>query len=107
MPVIGFFTPMQDGYTGSITTLALNAKLSMLPNADKQGRNAPDFLILAGRTEVGAAWRRTNHSSSKAYLTVKLDDPLLPEPIWGALLEAGADGVARLLWRRDPQDDDA
>jgi len=107
MPVIGTFTPVKDGYTGSITTLTLNAKVSILRNAGKQGRNAPDFLIMAGTVEVGAAWRRTNHSSTKAYLNVKLDDPLLPEPIWGALLGDGEDGVARLLWRRDREDDGA
>ena len=107
MPVIGTFTRVQDGYTGSITTLALNAKVSIRLNAGKQGRNAPDFLIMVGTVEVGAAWRRTSHGSTKEYLRVKLDDPLLPEPIWGALLEPGEDGVARLLWRRDREDDGA
>jgi uncharacterized protein (DUF736 family) len=107
MPVIGTFTREKDGYTGSITTLALNAKVTIRLNAGKQGRNAPDFLIMAGAVEVGAAWRRTNHGQALEYLRVKLDDPLLPEPIWGALLGAGEDGVARLLWRRDWQDDGA
>ena len=83
MPVIGTFTPAKDGYTSSITTLALNAEVSILPNQAKQGHKAPDFLLMAGGNEVGAAWRRTNHSSTKAYLNVKLDDPLLLEPIWG------------------------
>jgi uncharacterized protein (DUF736 family) len=106
MPVIGTFTPVQDGYTGSITTLALNAKVSIVLNEGKQG-NAPDFLIMAGAIEVGAAWRRTNHSGALAYLRVKLDDPLLPEPIWGALLGDGEDGVARLVWVRDREDDGA
>ena len=107
MPVIGTFTHSQDGYTGSITTLALNAELAILPNAGKQGHNAPDFLIMAGAIEVGAAWRRISHSSGKPYLRVKIDDPLLPEPIWGALLGNGEDGVARLLWRREFEDDGA
>jgi uncharacterized protein (DUF736 family) len=107
MPVIGTFTPAKDGYTGSITTLALNAEVSILPNQAKQGHNAPDFLLMAGGNEVGAAWRRTNHSSTKAYLRVILDDPLLLEPIWGVLLEDGDEGVARLVWRRDPEDDGA
>jgi len=75
MPVIGTFTPAKDGYNGSITTLALNAEVSILPNQAKQGHNAPDFLLMAGGNEVGAAWRRTNHSSTKAYLNVKLDVP--------------------------------
>ena len=56
MPVIGTFTPVEDGYTGSITTLSLNAPVAILPNAAKQGRNAPDFLIVAGSVEIGAAY---------------------------------------------------
>ena len=36
---------------------------------------------------------------------MKLDDPALPQPIWGALLEAKEDGVARLVWRRDRKDE--
>jgi uncharacterized protein (DUF736 family) len=50
---------------------------------------------------IGAAWRKTKQGSEKTYLRVKLDDPTLPQPIWGALLETTEDGVARLLWRRD------
>jgi len=30
---------------------------------------------------------------------------ILPQPIWGALLEATEDGVARLLWRRERMDE--
>jgi uncharacterized protein (DUF736 family) len=107
MPVIGTFTRVEDGYVGSIATLSLNAKVAILPNAAKQGRNAPDFLIVAGSVEVGAAWRRTTRDQMRSYLTVKLDDPILREPIWGALLEAGEDGLARLIWRRDREIDDA
>ena len=47
------------------------------------------------------AWRKTKQVSEETYLRVKLDDPTLPQPIWGAMLEATEDGVARLLWRRD------
>ena len=107
MPVIGAFLPEKDGYAGNITTLTLNAKVSLIPNEGKQRRNAPDFLIMAGGIEVGAAWRRSNQSSAKAYLRVKLDDPTLPKPIWGALLEPGEDGVARLVWGRDRDGDSA
>ncbi|HZP98188.1 MAG TPA: DUF736 family protein, partial [Reyranella sp.] len=59
----------------------------------------------AGAAEIGAAWRRTRKGSEETYLSVKLDDPALPQPIWGALLEATEDGTARLIWRRDRKDD--
>ena len=31
--------------------------------------------------------------------------PRLPHPIWGALLEATEDGVARLIWRRERKEE--
>ena len=106
MPVIGTFSPVEGGYAGSITTLTLSAKVSILTNRRREGHNAPDFKILVGATEIGAAWRRTSQSSDKTYLRVKLDDPALPQPIWGALLEAGADGVAPLVWQRERKDEE-
>ena len=101
MPVIGTFSTAKDGYAGTIRTLTLNAKVSIVANDRKEGSAAPDFRILAGSSEIGAAWRQTKQNSEETYLRVKLDDPALPQPIWGALLEATEDGTARLLWRRD------
>jgi uncharacterized protein (DUF736 family) len=60
---------------------------------------------MAGTTEVGVAWRKISRNAERPYLRVKLDDPALAEPIWGALLETGEDGMAELLWQRDWQDD--
>ena len=48
---------------------------------------------------------RPRKTSEETYLRVKLDDPVLPQPIWGALLEGTEDGVARLLWRRDRKEE--
>jgi uncharacterized protein (DUF736 family) len=105
MPVIGTFSPVENGYAGSISTLTLKAEVSILANPRKEGRNTPDFRVMAGAVEVGVAWRRSFEGSQKILLRVKLDDPTLPEPIWGALFEPGADGIARLLWWRDWQDE--
>ena len=77
----------------------------MIANDRKDGEGAPDFRIMAGTAEIGAAWRKTKQGSEETYLRVKLDDPTLPQPIWGALLEATEDGVARLLWRRERKDE--
>jgi uncharacterized protein (DUF736 family) len=105
MPVIGTFSAVKDGYAGTIRTLTLTAKVSILANDRKEGTGAPDFRIMAGASEIGAAWRKTKQNSEETYLRVKLDDPTLPQPIWGALLETSEDGVARLLWRRDRKDE--
>jgi uncharacterized protein (DUF736 family) len=104
MPVIGIFTPVKDGYTGTIRTLTLNSTVQILANDHRDGHEMPEFRILVGSTEIGAAWRKTKRGSEETYLRVMLDDPSLPQPIWGALLEATEDGVARLIWRRTRKD---
>jgi uncharacterized protein (DUF736 family) len=104
MPVIGTFSAVKDGYAGTIRTLTVNTKVQILANDRKEGEGAPDFRIMVGAAEIGAAWRKTKQGTEQSYLRVKLDDPTLPHPIWGALLEATEDGVVRLLWRRDRRD---
>jgi uncharacterized protein (DUF736 family) len=105
MPVIGTFSAVKDGYAGTIRTLTMTTKVQILANDRKDSDGAPDFRITAGTAEIGAAWRKTKQGSDQTYLRVKLDDPALPQPIWGALLESSEDGVARLLWRRDRKED--
>jgi len=41
---------------------------------DKDNDKSPDYRVLAGALEIGAAWKRQS-SASKEYLSVKLDDP--------------------------------
>lgn len=105
MPIIGTFSAVKDGYAGSIRTLTLNAKVQITANDRKEGEGGPDYLIIAGASEIGAAWRRKRNGSEETYLRIKLDDPTLPYPIWGALIENGEDGIARLVWRRDRKHD--
>jgi uncharacterized protein (DUF736 family) len=105
MPVIGNFSAVKDGYAGTIRTLTMSAKVRIIANDRKEGEGAPDFRVMAGGSEIGAAWRKTKQGSEETYLRVKLDDPALPQPTWGALLEAAEDGVARLLWRRERREE--
>ena len=105
MPVIGNFSAVKDGYAGTIRTLTLSTKVRIIANDRKEGEGAPDFRIMTGGAEIGVAWRKTKQGSEETYLRVKLDDPALPQPIWGALLEATEDGTARLLWRRERREE--
>ena len=105
MPVIGTFSAVKDGYAGTIRTLTVSTKVRVIANDRKEAEGAPDFRIMAGAAEIGVAWRKTKKDSEETYLRVKLDDPVLPQPIWGALLEGTEDGVARLLWRRDRKEE--
>ena len=105
MPVIGTFSAVKDSYAGTIRTLSVSTKVRVIANDRKEAEGALDFRIMAGAAEIGVAWRKTKKDSEETYLRVKLDDPVLPQPIWGALLEGTEDGVARLLWRRDRKEE--
>jgi uncharacterized protein (DUF736 family) len=100
MPVIGTFSAVKDGYAGTIRTLMVNSKVRIVANDRKETEGAPDFRIMAGSVEIGAAWRKTKQGTDESYLRVRLGDPAWPQPIWGALLETTEDGVVRLVWRR-------
>ena len=56
MANIGTFTAEKDGFTGTLRTLTLNVKVKIIPNA-KESENAPDYRIVAGNFEIGAAWK--------------------------------------------------
>lgn len=101
MTVIGTFSPVNNGYAGIIHTLSTNAPIRILANDRKEKESAPDFRILLGNTEIGAAWRKTRQGSEQTYLRVRIDDPSWPQPIWAILLIDADDGVVRLVWRRD------
>ncbi|MFY9700322.1 MAG: DUF736 domain-containing protein, partial [Rhodoplanes sp.] len=47
--------------------------------------------------EFGAAWRKTSNEG-REYLSVKLDDPSFPAPIYASLVEVD-DGLS-LIWSR-------
>jgi uncharacterized protein (DUF736 family) len=98
MATIGTFMKSGDGsYTGSIRTLSLNVKQAQLKPVEKDSENAPDYRIFAGGTEFGAAWKKTSREN-RDYLSVKLDDPSFPAPIYANLVDA-EEGYT-LVWSR-------
>ena len=98
MAAIGTFIAQGDGYTGSIKTLTLNVKSAVLRPNEKTDDKAPDFRIFAGQTEFGAAWKKTSQQN-REYLSVKLDDPSFPAPIYASLVES--DEGHSLIWSRN------
>lgn len=64
---IGTFTALGNGYTGSIKTLTLNVKAKIVASEKDHGK-APDYRILAGSTEFGAAWKKTARDSDRVSL---------------------------------------
>ena len=90
MAQIGTFTTNDTGqFTGTIKTLTLNVK-AIIRSAAKDNDKAPDFRVFAGTVEFGAAWKKTSRED-RDYLSLKLDDPSFPAPIYATLIE-GEDG---------------
>ena len=101
MATIGSFTQQADGsYSGSIKTLTLNVKTAQLRANEKSDDKAPDFRIFSGQTEFGAAWKKTARETGREYLSVKLDDPSFPAPIYASLVEAEDGSGHNLIWSR-------
>jgi len=99
--VIGKFSRTSDGWSGTIQTLTLHIKARFVPNDKRKNDKAPDFRIMCGHSELGAAWRRTAQATdAKDYLSVVLDDPCLSLPLSFALFETARDGEANLVWKR-------
>jgi uncharacterized protein (DUF736 family) len=99
MATIGTFTASDKGYTGSIKTLTLNVKAKFVAS-EKDHEKAPDYRIFAGSTEFGAAWKKTARDSDREYLSVKLDDPSFPAPLYASLVKVDGDDSFTLIWSR-------
>ena len=98
MAAIGTFTKSENSFSGQIKTVTLNVKAKFAP-AQKDNDKAPDYRIFAGQTELGAAWKKTSNAG-REYLSVKLDDPTFPAPIFASLVAVeGGDSYA-LIWSR-------
>ncbi len=98
MAQIGTFTAGEDGeLTGTIRTLTLNVKAVIRPTGTDQEK-APDYRVFAGTVEFGAGWKKTSRED-REYISLKLDDPSFPAPIYASLVD-GEDGKQRLIWSR-------
>ena len=99
MAQIGSFTRGDNGiYTGEIRTLTLRVKASIRP-VEREHDKAPDHRVSAGGVEFGAAWTKAARETGAEYLSIKLDDPSFPAPIYATLTQ-GDDGEHKLIWSR-------
>ncbi len=97
MSRIGTFTKDQNGFTGTITALAISARAIIKPN-EKTTERAPDYRIYASGAEIGAAWSRVS-KANKPYMSVTLDDPSFGHPIYARLV-GDTGGKMWLVWNR-------
>ena len=93
MAIIGSFNKDGNGYSGTLETLTLKARLSFEPTG-KKSDNARDYRVFHltddYSSEIGAAWKKTSRESAE-YLSVSLDDPSFVERINCRLVKTGAE----------------
>lgn len=98
MTTIGTFTKTSDGrFQGAIRTLTLNVKGVEIRPVEPTAHQAPDHLVFVGQTELGAAWTVTREGKPPC-LSVRIDDPSLPAPLSGLLVDN--QDHHDLLWSR-------
>jgi len=98
MTTIGTFSKAEDGsFHGAIRTLTLNVKVVEIRPVERTADKAPDHRVLAGQTEVGAAWTVTRPDKPPC-LSIRIDDPSLPVPLNAILVEAN--DAYELRWSR-------
>ena len=75
MPAIGRVTKQaDDSYSGQLATLSIRRNIELVTNK-KTADHQPDFIVMAGHVEVGAAWNKIGQASGKDYITVSLAAP--------------------------------
>ena len=109
MTQIGEFTRDKTGFRGRIMTLTLDRGIAILPAEPSETENAPDYRVHVSEDEVaieiGAAWTRTGEKAGE-YLSVLIDDPIVPHPIRATLFQNGAAPASwSLYWNRPPKRD--
>jgi len=73
MANIGTFTKTDNGFTGTLHTLAVRAEVSFQKRGGKQAESHPDYNLLSGDLKIGVAW---DHTGKKGrYISVIFDDP--------------------------------
>ncbi|GAB1714980.1 MAG: protein of unknown function DUF736 [Nitrobacter sp.] len=100
MATIGTFSRTENngGYNGSVKTLTLNVKSVKFVPVEGDNEKGPHFRVIAAGTEFGAAWKKKSDKGND-YLSVKLDDPSFPAPIYASLVESEGEELA-LIWSR-------
>ena len=101
MATVGTFTKNENGagFTGAVKTLTSTSRPSSSPPRAKASA-ALTSASSQGPPSSARPGRRPPARRKREYLSVKLDDPSFPAPIYASLVE-GEDGEAHnLIWSR-------
>ena len=99
---LGYINETENGFTGALTLMSLNAPIRIVKNADKTEKRHPDYRVLAGQngSDIGAGWVRKAKSSGRDYISLTLADPLIgPRRVYCTIAPVkGEEGRHVILW---------
>ncbi len=76
MPAIGYVAKAENGsFKGQLKTLSIRAEITIVPNARKTNSTQPDFRVVSGDVEIGAAWNRRSEATGNDYVSLSLAAP--------------------------------
>jgi uncharacterized protein (DUF736 family) len=104
MAHIGQFTRTHNGYAGRLKTLSVEVDIALTTTEPSDAENAPDYRVIIGNDDksldIGAGWKRKGEKAGD-YVSVLIDDPMLPRPINANLFRSLSDQTVFLLgWNR-------
>jgi uncharacterized protein (DUF736 family) len=101
MNTIGTFKREGERYTGTVNILKYSGAATIEPIAQKNSEDSPDFQFLGGRNraEIGGAWKERSERGND-YLSVRLDEPSFPAPVFCRLVQFEGEETYRLIWSR-------
>jgi uncharacterized protein (DUF736 family) len=102
--IIGSLSAYDDLYTGTLSTLCIDAMLTFVPAPPSDERHPPDWMVMRGgedsSDEIGTGWNRLD-ADGGAIIAVQIDDPTFRTPIHAELLLSMLIGGAHpLSWVR-------
>jgi uncharacterized protein (DUF736 family) len=112
MAQIGKFTRETTNFIGRIQTFTFSQHVTIVPAEPSDAENAPDYRIHLGTgedseigPEIGAAWKRTGERAGE-FITLVIDDPVLPRPMRANLFRDDDSGASwSLNWSRPQKRD--
>lgn len=72
--IIGNFKAAGDNYVGTIETLLFTVQAALEVVSHKPSDKSPDFRLVTGDREIGAAWKKTS-KEGREFLSVLIEDP--------------------------------
>ena len=98
MAKIGAFSQTEHGYQGPVRTLTINTEVELV--LAMPAETAP---LNTASSPQGARWAPAWSKTSEAgndYISLKLDDPALPAPIYASLFADDDGDKYSLVWQR-------